>query len=105
MRRSGIRYLGLASAALGTLQVGLPALGGLALRLGDRERSAAHVYGFIKLIFCHVSLYCTPSDVTLVTTDVPPPVSVTNPRLPYIRADPYLLPNRRHAADAVGHHR
>jgi len=53
--------LGFAGAALRTLQVGLAALTRLALGLGDRKRAAAHVYGFIELIFCHVSLYCTPA--------------------------------------------
>ena len=42
------------------LQGRLAALGCLALRLGDEKRPAAHRYGFIELVVCHVSLYCTP---------------------------------------------
>ena len=63
------------------LQGRLAALGCLALRLGDEERPAAHRYGFIEFVVCHVSLYCTlqatnacpSSHATLVTVDVPPP--------------------------------
>jgi hypothetical protein len=41
------------------LQGRLAALGGLALRLGDQESAAAHRYGFVEFVVCHVSLYCT----------------------------------------------
>jgi hypothetical protein len=43
----------LAGAAAGMLQGRLAALGGLAFRLGDEKRAAAHRYGFIELIVCH----------------------------------------------------
>jgi hypothetical protein len=41
-------------AALGVFQFRLTPFGGFALRLGDDEGAATHVYGFIEVIVCHV---------------------------------------------------
>jgi hypothetical protein len=43
-----------AGAALQILQTSLAQLRLLALRLADDERTAANVFGFVKLIFCQV---------------------------------------------------
>src|SRR6478672_10930530 len=41
------------------LESRLAALVGFTLGLGDEKRPASHRYGFIELVVCHVSLYCT----------------------------------------------
>jgi len=38
------------------LQLRLPPLRRLALRLADDKGAATHVFGFVELVFCHVDL-------------------------------------------------
>ena len=62
-RPDGDGYLGarllFTSPTAGMLQGRLAALGWLALGLGDQKRPAAHRYGFVEFVVCHVSLHCT----------------------------------------------